>query len=75
MGRRSRDPDPGKPHQFRRIDDPGLGALAAGGGQGTPGASPFTMVMATDNYIRKARCGVPGCGRERSDPIHQRGED
>jgi hypothetical protein len=65
------DPDPGTPHAFRPIDDAGLGFLAAGGVQPDRGSGQFTMVAMTDNYIRKSRCGVPGCGRERSDPIHQ----
>ena len=73
--RRDRDPDPGTPHTFRQIDDSGIAALAAGGafaGGGEYGG--LTQVTTTDNFIRKSRCGVPGCGRERSDPLHQRGE-
>ena len=73
--RGDRDPDPGTPHEFRAIDDPGLAAVAAGGGQGGQGYGSMTQVATTDNFIRKSRCGVPGCGRERSDPIHHRGEE
>ncbi len=65
------DPDPGTPHHFRQIDDPGMGAMASaqwGRGQTIAG------IAVTDNFIRKSRCGVPGCGRERSDPIHHGGE-
>ena len=65
------DPDPGTRHAFRRIDDPGLAAVAAGGSQWEMGYGSATHVATTDNYIRKSRCGVPGCGRERSDPIHE----
>ena len=69
---RRRDPDPETPHAFRQIDDAGL-AVAAGGTQWEQ--QSLAQVVTTDNYIRKSRCGVPGCGRERHDPIHQRGED
>jgi hypothetical protein len=71
---RRKDPDPGTPHEFRQIDDPGLGAVAAGGTQFEQGYGAATHVIVADNYIRKSRCGVPGCGRERGDPIHQGGE-
>jgi hypothetical protein len=72
--RRQRDVDPGTPHQFRQIDDDGMAALAAGGAYGSAGEfGGLTQLAATDNYIRKSRCGVPGCGRERGDPIHQGG--
>jgi hypothetical protein len=72
--RRGPNPDPGTPHVFHAIDDPGLGAVAAGGAQWDQGYGLMTQVATTDNYMRKSRCGVPGCGRERTDPIHQRGE-
>ena len=45
------------------------GAFAGGGEFGG-----LTQVVTTDNFIRKSRCGVPGCGRDRTDQIHQRGE-
>ena len=72
---RRRDPDPGTAHEFRQIDDPGLGAIAAGGTQFEQGYGSIGQLVTTDNFIRKSRCGVPGCGRERSDPIHQHGND
>lgn len=75
MARRNRDPDPGTPHRFKQIDDPGMAAFASGGGQVTQGFGSVIQVATTDNFIRKARCGVPGCGRDRSDPIHHGGED
>jgi hypothetical protein len=68
---RRRDPDPGTPHAFRDIDDIGLAAIAAGGSQWDQASGSLAQVKTTDNFIRKSRCGVPGCGRERSDPIHQ----
>jgi hypothetical protein len=45
-----------------------LVAFAAGGG-GTTRWNPAAVIV-TDNFIRKSRCGVPGCGRERHDLIH-----
>lgn len=67
------DPDPGTPHAFRPIDDVGI-AMVASGGAGSapaPGYGGLTQLVTTDNYLRKSRCGVPGCGRERYDPIHE----
>jgi hypothetical protein len=66
------DPDPGTPHEFKQIDDPGMGAMAASGSQR---GTSIAQVAVTDNFVRKSRCGVPGCGKERSDPIHHGGED
>jgi hypothetical protein len=62
--------DPAGPHPFRQIDDPGIVAMASGGVIGTGYGSASTIAVA-DNVIRKSRCGVPGCGRERYDPIHE----
>jgi hypothetical protein len=62
--------DPGQPHVFRLIDDPGIAAFAIGGGPNSRTWSIGAVAM-TDNYIRKSRCGVQGCGRERYDPIHE----
>lgn len=61
--------DPGSPHRFRQIDDPGVSAMASGGGPGL-GYGAMGSVAVTDNFIRKQACGVPGCGRDRHDPIH-----
>ena len=66
--------DPGRPHEFVRIDDPGIGALAAGGGTRGSGMAGITSIAVTDNYIRKSRCGLPGCGREQGDEIHAAAE-
>ena len=66
--------DPGSPHPFRQIVDPGIVAIASGGviGTGYGSASPIAVA---DNVVRKQRCGVPGCGRERHDPIHEQPPD
>ena len=65
--------EPGKPHSFVVINDPGLGAMAASS-SGRFGGVP-TAVVVTDNYVRKSRCGLAGCGRDRSDEIHAAPED
>jgi hypothetical protein len=63
--------EPGRPHAFVEIDDPGIGAMASGGGgRGMGGFGGVASVAVTDNYIRKSRCGLAGCGKERPDPIH-----
>lgn len=67
--------EPGKPHAFVVINDPGLGAMAAGGVGRMSGGGVNVGVVVTDNYIRKSRCGLAGCGRERSDEIHAAAED
>lgn len=68
--------EPGKPHAFLEVNDPGIAALASGcGGRSTRGSGGVTSVAVTDNYIRKSRCGLAGCGRERPDPIHAAPED
>ena len=65
------DPDPGTPHRFRPINDSGIGAVAAGGGNPIAvGPSTITSLITADNLMRKGRCGVPGCNREPDDPIH-----
>ncbi len=65
--------EPGKPHAFVQINDPGLGAMSAGaGGRGGWGISSIAV---TDNYIRKSHCGLAGCGKDRDDPIHAAPED
>jgi hypothetical protein len=62
--------DPNTPHKFRQVDDPGMGAAWSGAG-GYEGGSPLGMTTAiTGNQARDARCGVPGCGRDRDDAIH-----
>ncbi len=60
--------DPGKPHAFVQINDPGLGAMAATTSTRVGGIP--TAVVVADNHIRKSLCGLAGCGRERHDEIH-----
>jgi hypothetical protein len=67
--------EPGKPHAFVRIDDPGMGVMAAGGAGRISGGGVNVGVALTDNHIRKSRCGLAGCGRERNDEIHAAAED
>ncbi len=68
--------EPGQPHAFVEVNDPGIAALASGGGgRSTGGFGGVTSVAVTDNYIRKSRCGLAGCGRDRPDPIHAAPED
>ena len=68
--------DPGKPHAFVEINDPGIAAMASGGGgRSMGGFGGVASVAVTDNYIRKSRCGLAGCGRERPDPVHAAPED
>jgi hypothetical protein len=61
--------DPGRPHAFVAINDPGIGAMAAGSA-GRRETAAFAAVAVADNLMRKSRCGVPGCGRDRSDDMH-----
>jgi hypothetical protein len=62
--------DPGTPHRFQVIDDSGLALFSAGtAGRGMP-LQPIASIVMTDNYIRKSKCGVPGCGKLIDDPIH-----
>lgn len=64
--------NPNTQHPFQSIDDPGLGASALGGGPG--GQWGIDLVVTTDNFLRKARCGVPGCAKPATDPIHETDE-
>lgn len=66
--------DPGRPHIFVPIDDAGMSAAAAASGASRSGSSLMATVV-TANYVRQSRCGVPGCGRERHDPMHAAPED
>ena len=69
-GRGSAAPDPGSPHAFRPMNDPGMGAAVAGAGGGRGGQALGMNAMITGNFVRERHCGVPGCGRDRDDPIH-----
>jgi hypothetical protein len=66
----SASPDPGSPHRFRPMNDPGMAAAAAGGSGTSTGAALGMDATVTGNFVREQWCGVPGCGRDRDDPIH-----
>lgn len=63
-------PDPGSPHRFRPMNDPGMAAAAAGGSGSTAGAALGMDAMVTGNFVREQRCGIPGCNRTPDDAIH-----
>jgi hypothetical protein len=65
---------PGSPHWFSQSFDPGVAAIASGGGSGL-GYGTIGSVSVADNFIGKQRCGIAGCGRERHDPIHRQPTD
>ena len=60
-------------HPFRETNDVGMGAVASA----TMGYSPSNVSVfgVTAAHLRATRCAVPGCGRERHDPIHAVPED
>lgn len=62
--------NPNAPHTFHSTDDPGMGAAAIRSGGSGGGQALGINVALTGNYTRALRCGVPGCGRDRDDPIH-----
>jgi hypothetical protein len=70
-GRRRDGPvEPGQPHEFVELTEPGTASVASGwsGGRSVLGGiSPITIA---DNYMRKSNCALPGCGRDRFDKLH-----
>lgn len=62
--------NPNAPHSFRSNDDPGMGAAAVRSAGGRGGQALGMNVAITGNYARELRCAVPGCGRDRDDPLH-----
>ena len=70
---KSRSGDPGR-HPFRETSDPGIAAVASGGG-GFPMGHNVNAVAVTSAYQRSTRCAFPGCGRPRHDPVHEADED
>ncbi len=62
--------DPGSPHTFQPLNDTGIGAAAAGAGGMVSGQALAMEAAVTGNFVREQRCGVPGCSRDRDDPIH-----
>lgn len=65
--------DPKVSHPYVEIDDPGIGAAAMGSafrGTNTP-----NVLGVTTAFLRSTRCALPGCGKERHDPIHAPADD
>jgi hypothetical protein len=60
--------DPARSHPFRETDDPGIVPAASAGGN-YQGAQANSWAVTTA-ALRGTRCAMPGCGRERHDPIH-----
>jgi len=64
-------------HQRHQYREPDAGAMSTGFGalNGTFGDATATGPIAmTSAHLRTSRCGVPGCGKDRHDPIHQAAE-
>lgn len=70
----SRAVEPRTWHWFSQTFDPGRAAIATGSGLG-PNYGTIGSVTVADTDVRKGRCSVPGCGRDRDDPIHRDGSD
>jgi hypothetical protein len=65
--------DPKESHAFVETNDPGLGAVVAGSAfQSTNTAN---VLGATTAFLRSTRCALPGCGKERHDPIHAQDDE
>lgn len=64
-------PDPTQNHAFVETNDAGIGAAASGSSLG----STFNRLGMTTAFLRSTRCAVPGCNKERHDPIHAAAED
>ncbi len=62
-----------EPHAFRPVRDAGMGT-GLGGLSATEGGNMPAQVAVTNRYLRMTGCDVPGCGRDRDDPIHQPAE-
>jgi hypothetical protein len=61
--------DKGGAHPFKETNDPGLGAMASGGGPAGR-ATSYTQLAVTTTFLRATRCALDGCGKTRDDPIH-----
>jgi hypothetical protein len=59
-----------RPHPFLASSDPGLAAIAAGGGFSRASGGQVDAVATTNRYQRMDGCAVPNCGRPRSAEIH-----
>jgi hypothetical protein len=63
--------DPRRPHPFQ-VADEGIAAVMSGSWTEN---SQANLVSGTAAYRRSLTCGLPGCGRPRSDDIHAVTED
>jgi hypothetical protein len=61
-----------EPHVFLPVHDAGLGTGLAGLGSRDSGFP--AQIAITDRYLRTSACAVPGCGKDRDDPIHEPAE-
>ena len=69
--RKAKYVDGSSPHRFEPRNDDGLSSMAShGGGRMGVGANVSEALLASNLQRDRAHCGVPGCGRERSDPMH-----
>jgi hypothetical protein len=64
--------DPRGPHRYWDTDD-GLAAVMSGSAFESGQAA--NVLGGTAAFLRSTRCGIPGCGRPRQDPIHSIGDD
>jgi len=62
--------DPGGPHAFVETNDPGVGAVSSGAGPFAQGGTQLAQLAMTTAMLRATRCGLPGCGKPREDPVH-----
>jgi hypothetical protein len=61
-----------EPHAFQPVHDAGLGTGLASMSGAEGGVSPAPAM--TGGYLRTSGCDVPGCGKDRGDPIHEPAE-
>ena len=67
-----RSTDPKRAHTFRETNDTGIGAVSSGGGYQGNLANIWGVTAAV---LRGTRCALPGCGKERHDPMHTLADD
>jgi hypothetical protein len=60
--------DPTRDHSYVEINDPGVGAVSSGSGK--YGGNLMGTLGMTTAFLRSTRCAMPGCGKERHDPVH-----
>jgi hypothetical protein len=65
--------DPYHSHLFLETNDSGLGAAASGSAFQT--TDVVNVLGVTTAFLRSTGCAVPGCGKERHDPIHAAPDD